>query len=180
MGVGRPHPGLPPPAGEGDKRGGGDPGEIFRHRGARLRADFRQNAVNRATAGAFPFLQACSLSDITLEGFAMKSLISVLLLAAALTAGTAMAADRGDRVERRFDQRGDRIDTRLDRKGDRIDERLDHRADRAEDRGHERHAAHFDQRGDRIENRLDRKGDHADNRLDRHGKRFDRRWDRRR
>ena len=69
----------------------------------------------------------------------MKSLITVCLLFAALAAGTAQAANRGDRVERRFDHKGDRIDRRLDRAGDLADHRLDRRGqrpDRRWDRGH--------------------------------------------
>ncbi len=44
--------------------------------------------------------------------------LSILLFG---VAGSAFAADRGDRVEHRLDQRGDRIDNRLDHKGERID-----------------------------------------------------------
>ena len=62
-------------------------------------------------------------------------LILPLAVALLCAAGTASAADRGDRVEQRLDRRGDRIDNRLDRRGDRIDERLDRRAERAEDQG---------------------------------------------
>ena len=88
----------------------------------------------------------------------MKTLISLSLLLAGLAgAGSALAADHGDRVERR-----------LDRRGDAIEARYDHRASIAAAHGHYAQAA-----------QLARKGDRVDRRLDRAGNRYDRRWDRR-
>lgn len=54
------------------------------------------------------------------------SLLLVALVAGAVAA-PAFAADRGDRVEYRFDRRGDRADNRWDRKGERFDNRWDRR-----------------------------------------------------
>lgn len=88
----------------------------------------------------------------------MKTLMALSLLLAGLAGtGNALAADRGDRVERR-----------LDRRGDRIEARYDHRAAVAAAHGHPARAAHLERKGDRIDRRLDRAGN-----------RFDRRWDRR-
>lgn len=88
----------------------------------------------------------------------MKTLIALSLLLAGLAgAGNAVAADHGDRVERRLDHRGDVIEARYD-----------HRASVATAYGRYALAA-----------RLYRKGDRIDHRLDRAGERYDRRWDRR-
>lgn len=140
----------------------------------------RRGRVNRAGTGALTVPPAGTAPPIPKDSPMTSPFVKPLIVASLLlAAGNALAADRGDRVEQRFDRRGDRIDNRLDRKGDRIDERLDRRAEIAENHGHERRAAHFDDKGDRIENRLDHKGDRADNRWDRRGERFDRRWDHR-
>lgn len=80
-----------------------------------------------------------------------------LLLAGLASAGSALATDHGDRVERRLDHRGDVIEARYDQ-----------RAAMAAAHGHYARAA-----------QLDRKGDRIDRRLDRAGERYDRRWDRR-
>ena len=80
-------------------------------------------------------------------------LIAIALL---LGAGTAAAADFGDR----------------------IDHRLDHLAALADANGHLRRAHRLDRKGDRIDARLDRRSEHAEARWDRRGDRFDRRSDR--
>lgn len=69
------------------------------------------------------------------------------------------AADRGDRIEHRWDAHGDRIDQRLDR-----------RATRQEALGHYRRAERLDRLGDRIDARFDRIGARREARFDRrHG-----------
>ncbi|BCT94674.1 hypothetical protein LYSHEL_05450 [Lysobacter helvus] len=132
----------------------------------------RGRAAFPSPAGAVPAQRRVVMKHRT----ALSSL-ALLLLGLAL-AGTAAAADRGDRVEHRMDRRGDRIDHRLDRRGARIEQRYDQRARWADAHGHERMADRLEHRGNRIEQRLDRRGDLADARWDRRGERFDRRWDR--
>ncbi len=85
----------------------------------------------------------------------MKSMfwLSIPLL---LCAGLTQAADRGDRMERRWDHRGDVIDARLDA-----------RAAHQDALGHEQRADKLDRRGDRIDARYDRIGQHRENRFDR-------------
>ena len=85
------------------------------------------------------------------------SLTFSLLLAGLVGAGSAWAADRGDRVEHRLDRRGDVIEARYDR-----------RALVAAAHGRVARAASLGRKGDRIDRRLDRAGE-----------RHDRRWDRR-
>ena len=51
-------------------------------------------------------------------------LVSAGLVSAISICGT-LAADTGDRVERRLDNKGDRIENRLDIRGDRINNHLD-------------------------------------------------------
>ena len=75
-----------------------------------------------------------------------------LLLASTL----AQAADRGDRMERRWDHRGDLIDRRLDLA-----------AARQVALGHEHRADVLDRRGDRIDARFDRIGARREARFDR-------------
>ena len=88
----------------------------------------------------------------------MKTFVTISLMLAGLAGtGTALAADHGDRVERRLDHRGDVIETRYDQ-----------RAILAAMHGHYARAV-----------QLDRKGDRIDRRLDRAGERYDHRWDRR-
>ena len=70
--------------------------------------------------------------------------------------GPAQAADRGDRMERRWDHRGDVIDARLDI-----------RAVRQDALGHEHRANKLDRRGDLIDARYDRVGQRRENRFDR-------------
>ena len=67
----------------------------------------------------------------------MKTFVTISLMLAGLAGtGTALAADHGDRVERRLDHRGDVIETRYDQRAilaamlDRAGERYDHRWDR--------------------------------------------------
>ena len=73
-----------------------------------------------------------------------------------LLCSLAQAADRGDRMERRWDHRGDVIDARLDV-----------RAARQDALGHEHRADKLDRRGDRIDATYDRIGQRRENRLDR-------------
>ena len=88
----------------------------------------------------------------------MKTFLTLSLLLAGLAgAGNALAADHGDRVERRLDHRGNVIEARYDR-----------RAAVAAAHGNVARAAQLTRKGDRIDRRLDRAGD-----------RYDRRWDRR-
>lgn len=47
----------------------------------------------------------------------MKTIVTTALAICLLWAGTALAADFGDRAENRLDLRGDRIDARLDARG---------------------------------------------------------------
>lgn len=79
-----------------------------------------------------------------------------LLLAGLACTGNVLAADHGDRIERRLDHRGDRIEARYDR-----------RAIVVAAHGRYARAAYLERKGERIDKRLDRKG-----------KRYDRRWDR--
>ncbi|HZV39173.1 MAG TPA: hypothetical protein VFF96_10550, partial [Pseudoxanthomonas sp.] len=51
--------------------------------------------------------------------------LTVLLLG---VAGSAAAADYGDRVDHRLDRKGERIERRLDARGERIEARYDRRA----------------------------------------------------
>ena len=95
------------------------------------------------------------------------------------TAGTAVAGDRGDRIDHRLDRKGDRIEHRLDARGDRIEHRFDRRAERADRNGHPRVADRLGRQGERIDARLDHKGERAEARWDRRGDRIDRRLDRR-
>ena len=71
-------------------------------------------------------------------------------------AGLTQAADRGDRMERRWDYRGDVIDARLDV-----------RSARQHALGHEHRADKLDRRGDRIDPTYDRIGQRRENRFDR-------------
>ena len=64
-----------------------------------------------------------------------KNIVAALALLTLTTAGTsAMAEDRGDRINERMDARGERINDRLEDKGDRINDRLDERGERINDR----------------------------------------------
>ena len=69
--------------------------------------------------------------------------------------GRPAQADRGDRIERRWDARGDRIDRRWT--GARL----------GAAHGHARAAARLDRRGDRIDARFDRIGARREARFDR-------------
>ena len=104
---------------------------------------------------------------------------SMLLLAALTLATSALAADPGERAERRLDRRGDRIEYRLDILGDRIRQRAGWRSDRLDAHGHPFAAEAVWWRGARIDARLDRRGERIDARLDRRGDWIDRRYDRR-
>jgi hypothetical protein len=73
-----------------------------------------------------------------------------------LCAGFVQAADRGDRMEHRWDNRGDTIDARLDA-----------RSSRQASLGHAQRAIALDHRGDRIDARYDRIGQRRENRFDR-------------
>lgn len=85
----------------------------------------------------------------------MKSMLwlSIPLL---LCAGLTQAADRGDRMERRWDHRGDVIDARLDV-----------RAAKQDALGHAQRANQLDRKGDRMDARFDSIGQHREYRFDR-------------
>lgn len=87
---------------------------------------------------------------------AMTWLATPLLLLAGLGFASAALADRGDRIERRWDARGDHIDHRLDRQ-----------SARAAAHGHANAARRMDLRGDRIDARFDRIGARREARFDR-------------
>jgi len=85
----------------------------------------------------------------------MKSMLW-LSLPLLLCAGLSHAADRGDRMERRWDHRGDVIDARLDA-----------RAAHQYALGNQHRANKLDRRGDRIDAKFDRIGERRENRFDR-------------
>ena len=96
---------------------------------------------------------------------------------ASLSVSTAIADDRGDRINDRLDHRGEVINERLDRKGERINDRLDRKAEIEAAHGHAGRAARLDAKGDRIEERLDAKGDRIEKKLDRKGDRIEEHYD---
>ena len=79
-----------------------------------------------------------------------------LTLPLVLACGSALAHDRGDRIERRWDARGDLIDARLDRA-----------AARQAALGHDRVAARLERKGDRIDAHFQRIGARREARFDR-------------
>jgi hypothetical protein len=87
---------------------------------------------------------------------AVNLIRTTLLLVAGLGAAGSALADRGDRMEHRWDARGDRIDHRLDRE-----------SAWAAAHGHARAAARLDRRGDRVDARFDRIGARREARFDR-------------
>ena len=80
-----------------------------------------------------------------------------LALPLMICSGLAQAHDRGDRMERRWDERGDHIDHRLDL-----------RSGRQLALGHEHRAYALDRKGDRIDAYFDRIGARHEARFDRH------------
>ena len=56
---------------------------------------------------------------------ARKTTLVLIAIALLLGAGTAAAADYGDRVDRRFDRIGEHREYQHDRRGDRFDRRWD-------------------------------------------------------
>lgn len=108
-----------------------------------------------------------------MNGTSRRTLGAAFIAMASMTASSAIADDRGERINDRLDERGEALNERLDRKGERINDRLDRKAEIEAAHGHDGRAERLDAKGNHIEERLDARGDRIEKKLDRKGDRIE-------
>jgi len=97
----------------------------------------------------------------------------ILTLTFILVATSALAWDRGDRIERYYDKKGDEIAQHYDAKGDSINDYYDRLALEAALHGNFGQAMRLDAKGDRLNAKMDARGQQLNAMLDKKGRRID-------